>query len=512
MTNFLESTSSSLPVKSLRDIATTIDHNIESIKCEELNFRSAEAPLGARRNSSIPPINMLPSEVLAQIFKIVACFTPPSDRFPPLKAHDYERILSQVCSRWRQIALGVCPLWYKVALIFESRDRDEDNPIRAEVGLYHKLRWYIKVLVPRQPGVADGPYIQTILDTINPYKRNISKISMYAQSFERLHALLDLLLDNEPPESLVELAISEYSYSETPPTTSFYSHRRLSQLFRPVKKLRIHSVGLDWSSVASERLTDMALESLPPSCCPNLEQLIEMLLACPSLRDLRLEGIAFPALPHFVPSGLVKLEHLEFLSLNKLESSDLQKVLSILSTGHYSLHLCLSCDISNIKTLGRLRSFASRANVGKVSFSGPLCGGTLSQAVLSFLEAIPNVKDLVFYSMNLYEGDLSTRNDPPVNSNNRSQAPALTNTDSFARQVSLTLSSCTIHASSILFHNAISALPLSMLTLKGCEQQLIIEDSDGDVYEARIPITPRAELGTRLSELMPGRTTFDEGW
>lgn len=502
----LELTSDSLPAVSNCDPVTVIEGNTP----EEPNLRKDEAPLKTRHGSYIASINTLPYETLAHIFTITAAFNvapsfaPWSLPLPPSTVPDYERILSQVCSYWRRIALEVCPLWSNIFLTVGIREHDEGGPNRAEIRVFHKLRHSIRVPIHRQAGIADGPFIQTILGTIAPYKRRISRIILYTQLAERLHVALDLLIDDEPPESLVELSLSEYNNSNLPSTSS-YSHKRLDWLFWPVQKLRIRSVGLDWSSVTFKALTEISLENLSPPSCPSLEVLVKALSTCPNLRELQLFRVSFPLLDS-LPSQLARLEHLESLSLRELKSTDLQTIFSILSVSHPSLHLSLHSDINDLKTLECLHSFGSRANVDKISV-GELFDGVCIQTALSILSAVPNVKHLVFEFLDLTGNRLGAGRRPLVDTIKDSQFPALRNTSFGVQQVFLTLSDCTIDLSCLeVFRDAISVLPLSMLILKECGGVVAGADPDKE----RIDISPDDEFGIRLSELMPGRIDIQE--
>ena len=121
---------------------------------EQLDLQRAQAPLRNKRNSLISPIYTLPSELLADIFKTAVETVSPDDS----SDKHTRKTVSHVCSRWRQIALEVCPVWHAVCLTFKTNYASEDKLKRTELELHGILDWKTQVPVDRPTRASDAQY------------------------------------------------------------------------------------------------------------------------------------------------------------------------------------------------------------------------------------------------------------------------------------------------------------------------------------------------------------------
>lgn len=90
---------------------------------DQLDLHRMQAALKKKRNPYISPISMLPSELLAHIFKSATASVSDRKRSPECVKRD----LSRVCFRWRQVALEVCPVWRDFCLTVNLSNALEDK-------------------------------------------------------------------------------------------------------------------------------------------------------------------------------------------------------------------------------------------------------------------------------------------------------------------------------------------------------------------------------------------------
>lgn len=446
-----------------------------------------------KKKSYTSPINALPSEVLSLIFMSVVGYASPHYSSISTKDSNQARILAQVCSRWRHITLDVCPIWPYVHLFFNNHGH-RDNLNRAKIGLGRTRGKYRAMPIYRQPDISDTLYIQTTLATISPYIKQLCNIDLATDQVEQFQPFLDFWLE-KGTSSLDELTLSVDSASRVFSEIDSHLSDRLNQSLRYIETLSLSSVGLDWSSVAFDRLTLMKLDNLPFFCCPTLVQLARILSTCPALQDLWLERIMIPASPDIVPPKAIELKDLNRLSLEKV---DIPMVLSIISPGGCELDLRLEGAIDDINTLASLRSFANRSNIQL--FTLTLLEERLDRALAQFFHSIigslPGLRRLRLLYMSLHESELGALANYPMPSE-------LVSTTGGSPSIGvLELHDCTIRTTATVFHNAITALPWPRLLLVGCNHCFTTQGEAGGATEMHERIFMESDFGIELNELM----------
>lgn len=483
-------------MKSLPEVLNTIETNLKTMEHEELNLHRAQAALKKKRNSYISPISALPFELLAWIFKIAVA--PVS---PYRSSNEYdERKLAQVCSRWRQIALEVCPVWNRVSLTFESYKT-------AEIRLHDTRGRHIKMPVYRQPGVDNALYIQTVIDTISPYIKQLDSIDLVADDAGQLQPFLEFWLAKGAPGSLTQLSLSAGGAPVGFPETNSRLNDRLCRFVRRVEALTLYSVVLDWSSIMFDRLTSMRLADLPSVCSPSLVQLARILSTCPNLRTLWLQRIAISASLGAVALEPVELKHLKSITLDEV---DVASVFSIISTG-CELYLKLRGVAGDSNMVASLCLFAGRVDIRKLTLtlSETRSDEALAQLLHSTISLLPDLESLKLEDMNLRDSELNALASHPPAQNNYFLPSALVDTaDGFTQIGNLELQFCTIHTTAGTFHNAVSAFPWRRLMLTECNHCPVAEGNSDGVTEVLEPIDTQSEFGIRLKKLRPGRVSI----
>ncbi|KAF8601498.1 hypothetical protein BDV93DRAFT_585252 [Ceratobasidium sp. AG-I] len=488
-----------LPVMTLLPEATdTIENIIQSVAYDKLDLHRAHAALKKKRNSYISPTHLLPSELLVSIFTTAVAPESSSD-----SSHEcLRRNLSQVCSRWRQVALQFCPVWRQTSLTFGAYGTSIDEQVWAEIGLRDALDRHIRTPVHRPLGVRNTQHTQMILDAVAPYIKQLHIIKLTAEDVERLRPFLDFWLDEGVPKSIAEFDLSVNKAALVFPETNSRLGDRLSQWLMQVEYLRLCSVGLDWSTVTLNGLTTMSLSDLPSFCCPTLGQLKRMLSTCNNLRILRLERIVIPTSQDVTPSEPVELESLKNLFLEEVNAA---MILSIISGGGFKLELVLRDIDDDTDMFESLRLFANRTSVYaltlKLSETRSEMG--LTRLFHSVKSSFIGLKCLTLEDMQLRDSELNALVIHSLAQNCHTIHLASEGaTGEHPKTGKLKLRYCTILTSPTVLHNAISHLPWARLTVTNCDHFLATPGEADGANNILELIRRKSEFGAQLLELM----------
>ncbi|KAH7323349.1 hypothetical protein B0J17DRAFT_683042 [Rhizoctonia solani] len=338
----------------------------------EINTQIAAFELRASSSSGVPPIHNLPSEVLAQIFNLLSesysrdCLVDgdgTSDQGDPsivyLMPPD---VLSQVCSRWRNIALGLQLLWAHIDIVLSDMwganllSRAELFATRVGVA-----QPYIHIITLRQQKtfqidtwIKSETCIQSRLDKFTSF------IAPRMQCFrfdnrshdENLTWITRHFLPEAKPGILQELTLSNYSINNTflvardnmtveERMDSNVPVQFLDELLRPIKVLRLYNVWFSPASYAYTGLVELRLIANVP-CDPYnpISFYTRVLLSCPNLRIFHCCVLISPQPP---PSPIhpVPLEELEVLNLEGMFPVHADNLLAHISPGPKPLNLHL---------------------------------------------------------------------------------------------------------------------------------------------------------------------------
>lgn len=505
-TTFLESVLTPFSIKLIPGVLATIQINLETMERDELALQRAQVPLKKKRNTYVSPIYTLPSELLAYIFKAAVAST--SD-YSSTAEYD-KKALSHVCFRWREIALDVCPVWDLLCLTFNDHSNSDDGQLEVDIELHGPITsvGYVRVSVYHQPGQDDAQYIRTVLATIAPYIKWLDRIAITIDKVEKVQPFVDFWLENGTPGSLTDLSLSANCASLVFPEANSHSNNLLCLFLQQTKELEVNSVGLDWSSVAFNKLTSMWLSNMPSPCCITSAQLAKMLLTCPDLETLGLNNVMIPIPLDLMAFEPVRLEHLNVLYLKGV---DISRVLSMIYPGRDKLDLQLDGIVSDTDTLESLHSFASRANMHNLTLtlSESRLDDALALLLYSVMSSIPHLRNLILSNMSLRSLELNTLAEHPIIQYSSTLPLALagdTNETSHIRE--LELLHCNIHATALAFHDAVSTLSWSTISLVGCNHVTTSQGEAADTTEVLERIAESSGFGAQLSELRPDRVNL----
>ncbi|KAJ7587983.1 hypothetical protein C8J56DRAFT_755784, partial [Mycena floridula] len=93
----------------------------EEVKATQRNISQLERSL-CQFASEISPVRSIPPEILTEIFS--RCIT---ERYNPSSRSAIPRILSQVCSSWRALAISSPALWTSINIFADAGDRNYSN-------------------------------------------------------------------------------------------------------------------------------------------------------------------------------------------------------------------------------------------------------------------------------------------------------------------------------------------------------------------------------------------------
>ncbi|KAJ7887382.1 hypothetical protein B0H13DRAFT_892533 [Mycena leptocephala] len=107
-------------------LAAQIEHLERSLSALRTEKALAEKRIDAYKY----PVLTLPNEITSEIF---VHFLPVYPRFPPLTGILSPTLLTQICRRWREIALGTPALWRAIVLL----DEPDDIPPEHQADISH---------------------------------------------------------------------------------------------------------------------------------------------------------------------------------------------------------------------------------------------------------------------------------------------------------------------------------------------------------------------------------------
>ena len=315
----------------------THDHNarlaaIFAVDKEVDAARQLVRSLLTRRNA-IAPISLLPPEILARVFHLLALEEPPYSE----KQNIGWIKTTHVCRYWRQVALGDSSLWARIsgtmtdlntASISEMLTRARNAPLEIEIN-----------------SVA-APDVFLMLPPHLSHTRAL-----------RLHCVSELLLESirEFFGRLGEAPALEH-FELRLPVLSPIALQDLggTMLFKgQAPKLRefcISQVCVPWSFIPRGQLTQLKiilLDEMSTTDTPSLgnaRQLIDLLVNCPALEILVLEFCLPCDLSQSSRGGTVHLPRLSRLGVAGSSSrvTNLLKILRLPSTT--KLHLCCTSE------------------------------------------------------------------------------------------------------------------------------------------------------------------------
>ncbi|KAG6817966.1 hypothetical protein H0H87_012434 [Tephrocybe sp. NHM501043] len=230
-------------------------------------------------------INDLPPEILANIFRYVVWPVPD-----PATGILFRLWLTWTCRRWREIAIADFTIWnavwfrdrapYKRSWAFLERARSAPLDLRLSS---HETK-HISV-----------EEMGKLLDRLLPHIPQIRIFIYLGSTWEHIALLLDKLQqagrDGIQPTSLERLeihrtgALDYGTYGFIKPT-SLFNGQRTPRL----QYFSLNGVHVDWSTPTFQNLQTIDIRKLPLELSPTISRFREILVNCPALRKLCLDG------------------------------------------------------------------------------------------------------------------------------------------------------------------------------------------------------------------------------
>ena len=252
------------------------------------------------RRNALMPISLLPPEILARVFHLLVLDEPPLSGKGSL---GWNRV-THVCRHWRQVALEDSSLWAKIwgdprntMWFSEMLARAKDAPLDIE----------LKFSVWTSQGA---------LLMIHPHFSHTRQLRLHNLSELYSDSIRKLFTSGAPALEHFELRSSDYSPIVLPDLGGnmlFKGHAPNLRTF----SLSLSRVPIPWSLVPRGQLTQLKIDYFHEvSDFPvDLNQLIDLLVNCPSLEILALESCLPPQLTEFLQGQTIHLPHLSRLRL-----------------------------------------------------------------------------------------------------------------------------------------------------------------------------------------------------
>ncbi|KAJ7059891.1 hypothetical protein C8F01DRAFT_989045 [Mycena amicta] len=273
---------------------TQIEAQIQTL----LYARDRQRARVAALKYAVAPVRMLPADILTEIFLNVVK--------PPSRSKQVKRALnvSGVCAYWRQLALSTPRLWDMPMILDASSVSPEYAAVTNDILERSSPHPISLALV-----MADDtkPISSVLLKTVTAFVHRWGKIDV---DFDIL-PFLKLV----PAQTLHHLTSASFKLlrgTRGPPSALFLDAPRLSGLYLSIRDLSIDTLPFPWSQLMELNLTIRPFSPL----------LISTISQCTSLRDLRLNAVAWR--PGGLPpvSHVVILPHLKSCALRIVQQED----------------------------------------------------------------------------------------------------------------------------------------------------------------------------------------------
>ncbi|CAE6402530.1 unnamed protein product [Rhizoctonia solani] len=344
------------------ELADQVRDEVDSFAQYESQLRDAKIAIKVTQNHvpSIVPINILPPEILIEIFHLVLTLRPHA------ACH-----LAQVCSRWRCVALGTYSLWTHIQFnpppvppkdakltALKKSDlldhatlhvcRSAHFPLHIHLSLEDgKYKWYNGSAKSLFKCIASRMQSLQLSFPCSIYRSSAGSASDAPESF-----VSDLLLNSEQ-DTFTQLVTTSRTASFIIPSNHTYNNavfrldltsQQLDKAFASIRVLHLHNRFPEWTSTAYHNLVDLRL--MGPHKI-NEATLVTILKMSPGLRIFHFGISINPRDPSVVELLLsVKLVDLELLrvvgnAVPILFHEVVERVLSWISPGKKALRLFL---------------------------------------------------------------------------------------------------------------------------------------------------------------------------
>ncbi|CAE6451244.1 unnamed protein product [Rhizoctonia solani] len=432
-----------LPEGILPELMTCVSNELVLIPDLEQTLLKARATLASTRNCApcIAPISRLPDDILVRIFQMITverrCNAHVDNGARSYQLLGYPRLLTHVCSRWREVALASKRLWLHVDIpSYISCKESTVARARECIARAGACPLDIHLVEPDidtrpAPNPASLSHISRLLAPVSSQVQSLDfrlgkplrSLQCPESSANRYSHLLSTAFKSSTPGSLTRLAISlentlpgftsqhyfmEASRSHTSQsgalqvpkgniTSISISENDLEALLLSVTTLELKGLYPRWASQAYHGLVELRLGTYSGVSIPETD-LRAILSSSPGLRHLDFGLRITSSSPHLNDSP-VFLGELGTLVTGQRSLEELGLLLRLIHPGSRPLRIRLDksgrCsshpDIPRVPFNSHIQTFFARAHVETLSVAGTY---NYSQ-VAELLELVPRARVLL---------------------------------------------------------------------------------------------------------------------
>ncbi|KAG9120138.1 hypothetical protein FRC07_004500, partial [Ceratobasidium sp. 392] len=363
---------SSVGFDTTEELLLKIHAQIDDVAVIERQMADSRAILHkvANKSTTLVPINVLPPEILCQIFSLVTseslCLY---DRINARNLHPLV-VIPSVCARWRRLATATPSLWSHLdineAQIYEQNENDVMHRLVLQLERAHGTPLVLDFWGEQGRQGANSLRLASVFQQRVDH---ITSVKFQHTSDACFRAVLDLLSSHGSPRLLTTfVANTIHSYSGTP---------------RPA-----------WPVHIFKDIVDLQLVKLHAPMAPNLDELALMLSNNRNLHTLRLEDVDIHT-DSFDDGGeypSLNLPHLRLLDLSKTSGTGCRLFLSLLTPGALELEVRLVVSYT-MGYDGVIQALLRRSCVTRFVARGLLPFN--ARLLTGYIDCLPQVRTLV---------------------------------------------------------------------------------------------------------------------
>lgn len=477
-----------------REVVDRVANELPLVTSYETKIRQAKSTIGQAMNSTITPINTLPSEILIRIFHLVVDGKPCGVKYnsgEKITLPKYPDFLSYVCTRWRQLVVHSPTLWSHIDLVpFSPLSRGFET--RAEVCVTRANNLLLDLHV-YEPAFCEQIDIDKMLDLLVALAPRVKSLELAIPDASEVldKSVIECCFGNCSPGTFTRLILTDHGSNA--PTFLWASDdpddldegwldipsEKIDNLLLPVTDLLLDGIYLPWTHQAYHGLVELRLTSTrKPVASITESELVNILSLSPRLKILHFGLTITAPLPKGSSIPPVRLDDLEILNLTSPRYAQLSTLLRLLAPGSNPLRVSLepySLDSPPLH-MGEVKDFFARSNVAELHIRRFPREEDLRPGVNELIDPNPNLRILA-----MSDAYWKRRATPIIGLDNQQPTTPRRHLDA------LYIINSRIELDEL--ERVITQYPVKMLVFWGCR-----------VYEGRV-IQSSHELQTKLSRL-----------
>ncbi|KAG9098760.1 hypothetical protein FRC07_010595, partial [Ceratobasidium sp. 392] len=354
------------------------------------------------------PANLLPPEILTQIFSEAICCCSRQNKYDLAGPIVSPLTLAAVCKRWRKLAIGYQSLWTHIDLTFNVLDkngryhrpeiwleRSQSAPLNVRVLQFYK---HTEAFI-REEGKARDSRLGGSNRPLAPIVSSIA-LSIRWPYESVLTRLLDLWTESSNCNKSLKVQSDSSHRSLT-----LHGSTQYKKSFELLEVLHLRNTVLSWKEFAFNNLIELEIHIIGQRCwCMTQPELAAALASCPRLQRLTLDRLTIEPSTAQKPIQAT-LEHLRVLQIGGCGHTVIvenplmiEAVLGVINPGRGELSVNISLRYlkSPQRAMDFLIAFIHRSNVTTLRVHGyDEEGGNERPCFASQLSPLPNVQTLI---------------------------------------------------------------------------------------------------------------------